>query len=107
MMAFYIKQGDTSPSIETILESADGTVIIDLTSANVNFRMKHAQQDVSVSGACTIVDEDGGRVRYDWLAGDTAVSGWYRAQFEVTYVDEKFETFPNDGFLWIKVDEDI
>lgn len=105
-MAFYIKQNDTSPGIETILQAEDGTVI-DLTGCQVVFHMKHAQRTVSVSGACTVVDENGGRVRYDWQAGNTATAGWYRGEFQVTYTDGKIETFPNDGSVWISVEAEI
>ncbi len=106
-MAFYIKQNDTSPAIETILESDDGSVIIDLTGCDVAFHMTHSQRDVEITGACAILDEEGGRVRYQWLAGDTSVSGWYRAEFQVTYSDAKIETFPNDGSIWIHVDGEL
>lgn len=106
-MAFYIKQNDTSPSIETILQGIDAAEVIDLTGCDVAFHMKHSQRDKEVSGACTIVDEDGGKVRYDWQTGDTSVAGWYRAEFEVTYSDGKIETFPNDGAIWIHVDGEL
>lgn len=106
-MAFYIKQNDTSPAIETILQSDDGSVIIDLTGCDVNFHMTHSQRDIEVTGACTILDEDGGRVRYQWLTGDTSVAGWYRAEFEVTYSDGKIETFPNEGSIWVHIDGEL
>lgn len=106
-MAFYIKQNDTSPAIQSVLESDDGTEIIDLTGCQVEFKMKHSQRSTEISGACTIVDEDGGLVRYNWQTGDTAVVGWYRAEFEVTYSDGKIEKFPNDGAIWIHVDGEL
>lgn len=106
-MAFYIKQNDTSPAIETILQSDDGSVIIDLTGCDVNFHMTHSQRDVEVTGACAILDEDGGRVRYQWLSGDTSVAGWYKAEFEVTYSDGKIETFPNEGSIWVHIDGEL
>lgn len=106
-MAFYIKQNDTSPAIETILQSDDGSVIIDLTDCEINFHMTHSQRDVEITGACEILDEDGGRVRYQWVTGDTSVAGWYRAEFEVTYSDAKIETFPNDGSIWVNVDGEL
>ena len=106
-MAFYIKQNDTSPAIDSILQSEDGSEIIDLTGCSVQFHMKHSQRTTTVSGACAIVDEDGGRVRYQWQTGDTSVAGWYRAEFEVTYFDGKIETFPNDGAIWIHVDGEL
>lgn len=106
-MAFYIKQNDTSPAIETILQSDDGSVIIDLTDCSVDFHMTHSQRDVEVTGACAILDEEGGRVRYQWLTGDTSIAGWYRAEFEVTYSDGKIETFPNEGSIWVHVDGEL
>ena len=42
-------------------------------------------------------------VRYDWAVGDTAVPGDYWADFEVTWGDGTVTTFPNSGYLEVRV----
>ena len=106
-MAFNLKKGDTSPLMLSTLKSSDGTVI-DLSNTSVLFEMKlTSRTDVKISAAAQFIEPDLGTVRYSWAATDTQHSGWYKAEFKVTYQDNTIETFPNENFFWVNVYEDI
>jgi len=96
-MAFTIKRGDTSPSIQSILKDAAG-VAIDLTGATVSLHMKAVgESTLKIDEAMTIVNATSGVVRYDWSSSDTNTAGTYYVEFEVTKADNSVETFPNNG----------
>lgn len=103
---FVIKQGDTSPSLEFALLPASVT----LTGASVVFNMRRALGGVLAvnrQAAVKVTETVTPTVRYDWQAGDTAAAGVYQGEFEVTYGDGSIETFPNDGFIGIRIVEQI
>lgn len=110
MADFYLKEGDTSPSIKLLLQRADGTKP-DLTGATVLFHMRDAATGtvkvnsgvMSVNGSAS--DHDS--VQYDWVAGDVDTAGDYEAEVEVTLSSGKVETFPNAGYKSIKIMKDI
>lgn len=106
-MAFNIKQNDTSPSLGAQL--LDGSKqIIDLTGASVRFHMKIAGGSaVAVDGAATVSNAAEGRVQYEWAAGDTTTAANYQGEFEVTYPNGTVETFPNSGYIVVRVIPEI
>src|SRR6266446_3088103 len=104
MADFAIKQGDQLPSIEATLTGADGN-IANLTDMTVAFAMRSSDGLVRRSGAAAIVNATVGQVRYDWQAGDTAVAGTYRAEFQIRQWDGKLMSFPNDRYLSVVVME--
>lgn len=103
---FYLKEGDTAPSMLYALDPAS-TV---LTGATVRFNMR-AKDTGAVKinrAAATIVTETGTpTVRYDWIGADTDTAGFYDAEFEVTYAGGAVETFPNNGYIRVNIGEDI
>jgi len=106
-MTFYIKQNDTSPSIQATLENGDGQKV-NLSGCSIRFYMKEiGSATVKVDGAVTVVNENTGLIRYDWVDSDTNVAGNYHGEFQVTYPSTKVETFPNDGYIKIKITDDI
>ena len=106
-MTFYIKQNDTSPALLATLQDADG-IAVDITGAAIRFHMRQiGSAAVEVDAAAVIVTPLQGIVRYDWLAADTAEIGSYQAEFEVTYADASIETFPNDGYIRVKIIDDV
>lgn len=96
MMAFKIKQDDTSPSLQATLQDASGTAI-DISGSSVRFHMKSVDGTLKVDQPMTIVNGSGGLVQYDWVSADTDTVGTYYVEFEVTYSDGSIETFPNNG----------
>lgn len=104
---FHIKQGDTSPAIEAILEDESGNPV-DLTNSTVQFHMKKPNADsVKVDAPANIIEAKEGQVRYGWAEGDTDTTGRYHAEWEVTYADDTVETFPNSGYLEIRIIDEI
>ena len=104
MDAFYIKQGDTSPAIRFALEPAS----VVLTGATVRFQMRARGGATIIDAAAVVVTATGTpTVEYSWQAGNTANAGLFEAEFRVTYSDGRIETFPNAGFIPIRVSEDI
>jgi hypothetical protein len=103
---FHLKRGDTSPAIRFVLSPAS----VELTSAAVVFNMRRlADGTLKVNRAsATIVTATGApTVQYSWQTADTNTAGLYRAEFEVTYLDGKIETFPNADFIIVNIADDI
>ncbi len=110
---FTIKQGDLLPAIVGTLKTADG-VVVDLTGGAVRFLMRAEPGAAAVvNGACTIFDgtdpETGlpaKQVQYAWTTGNTDIAGNYQGEFELTVGGKKW-SFPNKGYLSIRVTDDI
>ena len=105
MDSFFIKRGDTSPSIIYVLSPSE----VDLTGATVRFNMRSKAGAIQINRASAVIVTASGTptVRYNWQAGNTAVAGVYEAEFEVTYASTAVETFPNDVHIIVAVTNDI
>jgi hypothetical protein len=104
---FYVKVGDTLPVLGATLYNADGTTL-DLAGATVTFHMtRRGATEPSVSGACTVTDEENGGVEYAWQADDLEVAGRYNGEFQVVFGTGEIVTIPNDGYLWIEVTDEL
>jgi len=107
MADFTIKQNDDSPAFERTLSDSSGTVI-NLTGSTVRFHLYDQTKDTAkIDAAATITDAANGVVVYTWAAGDTDTVGWYWGEFEVTYSDTTVETFPNSGYISVKVTPEL
>ena len=116
-MAFYIKQGNTSPAILRQLQDAGGAPV-NLAGASVRFSMASPDGTVRIAravaavftgalpggGMASAVD---GWMRYAWAVGDTAIAGQFNAEFEVTYADASVETAPNAGYEAIHIEKKL
>ena len=103
MADFNIKQNDTSPGLEYTV--APVTV---MTGATAVFSMRVRGGSVIVNRqAVTIVNETVGVLRYPFKASETAVTGDFIGEFEVTYSDGTIETFPNSTYIDITILGDI
>jgi len=106
-LIFVISQGDTQPTLRRQLQDGDGNPI-NLTGATVRFYMQSKDGTQLVNaGSCTITDVANGWIEYDWQSGDTDTAGFHRAEFEVEYSPGNFESFPNEGYLQIKIRGDL
>ena len=102
---FYIKRGDTLFFLEYILEGPTG---LNLTGASVLFKMRNRNGAVVFSRAATVAVATGNpTVRYVWQAGDTTTAGLFEGEFEVTFSGGQIKTFPDPGFIPIRISEDI
>jgi hypothetical protein len=101
---FFIKRGDTSPAIRFALEPTS----TNLTGALVRFQMRsRAGAQVLDAPALVITATLAPTVQYNWLAADTLAAGQFEAEFRVVYADGTIETFPNSGFILVRIAEDV
>lgn len=103
---FYIKRGDTSPSLLSAIFPLD----VDLTGATVCFNMRAKDSGavkVNRAAAAIVTATGTPTVQYDWTGADTDTAGFFDAEFEVTYAGGAVETFPNNGFIRVHIDGDI
>ena len=102
---FYLKRGDTSPSL---LYALSPTSVV-LTGATVRFNMRLKGGAVKVNRAAAVIVTATGTptVRYDWSAADVDTAGFYEAEFEVTYSGGAAETFPNGDYIQVNITADI
>lgn len=108
MTDFSIKQNDTRPAIEVqLVDSLHDPRLLD-NATEVRFYMEDVDTGSTVvDQPATIINEDEGRVTYAWQDGDTETAGRYEAEFEVTYTDGNVETFPNNGYIEVYIDDDV
>lgn len=112
-MAFEIKQNDRRPLFVVALkddfgEESEAAVNL-TTSGTVLFNMRDANSgEVKISrGTASITNAAGGEVTYNWGTADTNTAGTYVAEMEVLWNDGKVETFPNNGYWDVMVNDDI
>lgn len=110
---FHIKQGNTSPALEAQLIGNDGDPV-NLTGATVRFQMRLVGNDTpTVDDNAKITGPDKGIVVYEWKSGDTDTEGSYIAEFDVDYSGgsgsnfDADETFPNNDYLQIRIEENL
>lgn len=107
---FRIKQGDLLPTLDVILQKADGTGAKDLTDATaISFRMwrvdARAGGAFKVSAAAAFVDKPTGAVRYAWSGTDTNTPGLYYAELVLTWPGPKQQTIPTSGYMVILIED--
>lgn len=124
---FYINKGDTSDPLEVTLRD-DQNNTVDLSNASVKFQMAQVgasslkvDSNEAADGLSSATDGDGvdiddatnGDVTYHWDASDTDTAGYFNAYFLVDYSGgtgngfNADQTFPNENYLVIKVDDDL
>jgi hypothetical protein len=107
-----MKQGDLLPSLQVFFSYADPTLTLDIpTGSPLVFTMRAEGSDTPKinRAAATIVSSSGGTVvcRYDWADGDTDTVGDYRAEFEVTLNGDQALTMPTEGYLRVRIEDDL
>lgn len=107
MSDFYIKQNDTSPSIKVQFLDSDN-IPVNITGSVIKFKMTNYNSGENVvDKAAVISDGEDGTAYYLWDAVDTSIAGLFKAEFEVTYTDGYVETFPNDGYITVSIQDDL
>lgn len=97
-----MRKGDTWPPIKATLKEVNGDVI-DLTGADVDFRMEDEDEVEVINRQATITDEANGEVEFYWNTGDTDTLGKYDAEFIVTFDDGKVAHVPNNDTITIYI----
>ena len=111
MTLFTIKRGDTSPALSATLLDPDGEPADLSLAERVEFRMNAPYDDELITGSTddnvSYLNKGEGRVQYDWQPGDTDTVGQKEAEFVVEYSNGNIRTYPNDGFFYINIEQDI
>lgn len=104
---FYMKQFDTAPAFVCALSDVNGP--INLTGASVLFIMKLVTggAGTKVAAAGTVTDAVNGVVSYQWITADTNVAADYNAEWQITYGTGKQQSFPDPGYLLVRVTTDL
>lgn len=106
-----MKKGDTLPIRELELQeenSSGDRVPIDLTGGSVSFYVYDNQtgQLLIDGSSVTVTDASNGLIEYEWKDGDTQETGVHKGEFVIEYADGEL-TVPNDGFIPVKITEDL
>ncbi len=110
---FFIKRGDTSSSILSTLENSGGTAV-DIQAADIRFKLAPiAGGSLTVDAAAAnaqvgagTVDGSRGQVVFSW-GTHAGTIGLYKGEWEVTFAGGSVQTFPNSGYLWVRIGEDL
>jgi hypothetical protein len=102
MHRFRITQHDTAPALRMQLVNALTGSPLDLTGADVRLLMQDELGVQVVASSAVVEDAALGKVRYDWVAQDTAVYGECFAHFEVTR-GGRIETFPPASYIRVSI----
>jgi len=103
-----IKRNDTKPFVQATVQDATGSAL-DLTNGSyVFFNMATNDNTFTpvFSGAGGFITKASGTISYEWAAGNTARSGTYLGEFEITYTDGTLLTVPSDHSFVINIYED-
>lgn len=105
---FVIKQNDRRKYLQATALDGDGN-IIDLTGMTVVFNMwSKSDHVVKVSrGAATVTSAENGELEYHWADGDTDTVGDFEGEFETLDGSNLPLTLPDDGYIQIKIVDDI
>jgi len=109
---FIIKRGDTAPNlIATIYDKGclGQSGRFNLTGAtSVSFSMTNQNGALMISSSqAQIISAVNGIIQYSWQEGDTEFEGNYYGEFEIIFGDGKKMSLPREGFINIKITEDI
>jgi hypothetical protein len=109
---FIIKRGDTAPNlIATIYDKGclgqSGRFNLSGVT-NISFSMSNQNGALIISSnTAQIVSYESGIIEYSWQEGDTEYEGNYYGEFEIIFGDGKKMSLPREGFINIKITEDI
>ncbi|MCJ8138447.1 hypothetical protein [Falsirhodobacter halotolerans] len=99
---FTIKQGDTSPALARVLETAAGPIPLEIGD-KVTFSMRRPYGGPVVVDRQPCQIREGSVVVFFWHDRDTATPGLFEAEFEITRADRSIETVPNWDYLYVNV----
>lgn len=103
-MTITLKRNDTKVNLKATLSNESGPV--DLTGCRVRFVMSK-RNTVKMDKQALIQNGVTGLVWVVFEQEDTSEAGTFSAEFEVTFPDERKETFPNEGYILINIQSDL
>ena len=98
-----IKQGNLWPPLIGWLYQADGTPVPLTEDTHVHLVIVNETDEVIVDAEADVVDVATAMVQYAWKAGDTDVTGSYRAEFVVVLPGNTPVTIPNDTTISLTI----
>ena len=101
-----LKRGDTRTAIKATLKTPAGAAA-DLTGATARFLLADLRGVLKIDKQIDVLDATEGKVMVVLEATEVDVAGSFRAEFEVTFDDGRVETYPNDGYISIKIIPDL
>lgn len=107
MEDYTFKKGDYADPVTLQLKDENG--VVDLTGSQPKIHLQNTDGETVLEENMTIENASEGKVKYEWAEdGSDPIdnAGIYRMEAEVMYADGK-QTFPNDGYNNISVEEDI
>ena len=105
-----IKRHDESPALEVVVTTQDGSPLdlSDFIGAAFYLRGRNSLgYPVLRIAAAAEVDVDAHTLRYQWLTGDTAVSGIFEAEFELVDQAGSPRSVPTQGRITVRVIDDL
>lgn len=113
MSEFTIRQGDTASKLSSVLRDDAGDPV-DIQGATISFRMAllgggslKVNQNTSNDQVGNGSDGSKGKVSYTWQAADTNTPGLYVGVFRATFPGAVVQSFPNGGFVLVRVTADL
>ena len=113
MSCVRIIQGETTPFLFQLLipasvETETDFIPYNLTNCSVTFKLiKDDNRSLTVDASAEITDAVNGWVKYEWDAGETDITGMYRAQFNIIDTNSKVTILPKSYIQWIYIIEEI
>ena len=96
MADFYLRRGDTLPSLVGLLQNPDLSAV-DLTDATITLELlEMATSTVQMLPASPVDEPASGLVQHIWLPGETDRGGAYFYRWNVDWPGHQ-ESFPNDS----------
>ena len=104
MDSFTIRRSDRLPALAATLTDSAGAAY-NLTGDTVKLSMRELGATINKidNATVTVVSATAGTVSYAWTAADTATTGLYYLEFEVTSSGSLERTFGNPDFVLVHV----
>lgn len=97
---WVIRQGDTT-GLQANLRRGNN-VLADIASAQWEMHLPKTP-DVTITGACTIVDVATGLVQYNPIEADSSIPGTYVGVFRVILTNGRKVTVPTTGSIPLQI----
>lgn len=103
---FTIKAGDTRPFLRVQLVYADKSLPNLISSMSVTFKMRsRTTGEVVLETEAVVIISEKGIVEYQWVSGDTNTVDDYDVEWMVLWNDGREQTFPSEGFGFVRITE--